>query len=417
MHDQAIRILEKQREDLVVRVLRKHEEMEASRSFTERILAGISELFLLLDHDFTIIQTNREFLQRTGFSLDPERQLRLDDLVDPATAAAIRAAFADGEFDEFEAQLKTGDGAPMPVKMRGSTHVNPNGLVLHMLICSDCSEFYDLMSQMQEGQKQLIHSSRLASLGEMAAGVGHELTQPLNAILLFARNCLKALDTPGDHRELLRENLQIIIDRVSKASSIIGTMRSFGRKVEEEQAPVDLNAIIRKILNFLESQLRLSEISLDLRLSDRPCVVIGVEVRLEQVFLNLVQNAIQAMGRVAEPRLTITSRVADRLNPKTMAQEPYVVVAVADNGEGIAEELQKKIFDPFFTTREVGTGTGLGLSIVDRIVRGFAGYIEVESQVGQGACFTVHIPHYRPAPDGNTAGGGEQGQAKPGGTI
>ncbi len=416
MHDQAIRILEKQREDLVVRVLRKHEEMEASRSFTERILAGISELFLLLDQDFTIIQTNREFLQRTGFSLDPEQQLRLDDLVEPATAAAIRAAFADGEFDEFEAQLKTGTGAPLPVKMRGSTHVNPNGLVLHMLICSDCSEFYDLMSQMQEGQKQLIHSSRLASLGEMAAGVGHELTQPLNAILLFARNCLKALETPGDQSELLRENLQIIIDRVSKASSIISTMRSFGRKVEEEQAPVDLNALIRKILNFLESQLRLSEISLDLRLSDRPCVVIGVEVRLEQVFLNLVQNAIQAMGRVAEPRLTITSRVADRLNPKTMAQEPYVVVAVADNGEGIAEELQKKIFDPFFTTREVGTETGLGLSIVDRIVRGFAGYIEVESQVGQGACFTVHIPHYRPGPGGNSAGYGEQVQPRPGGT-
>ena len=417
MHDQAIRILEKQREDLVVRVLRKHEEMEASRSFTERILAGISELFLLLDHEFTIIQTNREFLQRTGFTLAPERQLCLDDLVDPATAAAIRTAFAGGEFDEFEALLKTDEETSLRVKMRGSTHVNPNGLVLHMLICSDCSEFYELMSQMREGQKQLIHSSRLASLGEMAAGVGHELTQPLNAILLFARNCLKALDAPGDHSDLLRENLQIIIDRVSKASSIIGTMRSFGRKVEEEQAPVDLNAIIRKILNFLESQLRLSEISLDLRLSEQPCVVIGVEVRLEQVFLNLVQNAIQAMGRVAEPRLTIISQVADRLNPKTMVQEPYVVVAVADNGEGIAEELQKKIFDPFFTTREVGTGTGLGLSIVDRIVRGFAGYIEVESQVGQGACFSVHIPQYLSVTDKNAGRDGQKEQPQSGAPI
>lgn len=395
MHDQAIRILEKQREDLVVRVLRKHEEMEANRSFTERILAGISELFLLLDHDFKVIQTNREFLQRTGFSPEKGQQLHLDNLVEEPFAEAIRAAFAKGEFDEFEAQLKTEAAGSLPVKMRGSTHVNPNGLVLHMLICSDCSEFYDLMAQMQEGQKQLIHSSRLASLGEMAAGVGHELTQPLNAILLFARNCLKALDSPGDHRELLRENLQIIIDRVSKASSIINTMRGFGRKVEEEQRPVELNALIRKILRFLESQLLLSEISLDLRLAEQPCVVLGAEVRLEQVFLNLVQNAIQAMGRVAEPRLTITSRIADRLNPATMAPESYVAVVVADNGEGIAEELQKKIFDPFFTTREVGTGTGLGLSIVDRLVRGFGGFIEVESQEGRGACFTVQIPLYR----------------------
>ena len=264
-----------------------------------------------------------------------------------------------------------------------------------MLICSDCSEFYDLMEQMQEGQKQLIHSSRLASLGEMAAGVGHELTQPLNAILLFARNCLKALDTPGDHTEMLRENLQIIIDRVNKASSIISTMRSFGRKVEEEQAPVDLNGIIRKILSFLESQLRLSEIFLDLRLTEQPCEVLGVEVRLEQVFLNLVQNAIQAMGRVVVPRLTITSRITNCLNLTTMQTEPYVQVTVADNGEGIPEELQKKIFDPFFTTREVGTGMGLGLSIVDRIVRGFSGYIELESTPGKGACFSVYIPQYR----------------------
>ena len=395
MTDHTIRILEKQREDLVVRVLKKHEEMEASRSFTERILAGISELFLLLDHEFRVIQTNREFVQRTGFAAGDDRRLALDDLVAADRAGEIRAAFARGEFEEFAAQLRTVDGSSLPVKMRGSTHVNPNGLVLHMLICSDCSEFLALMQQMQEGQKQLIHSSRLASLGEMAAGVGHELTQPLNAILLFARNCLKALDAPGDHREMLRENLQIIIDRVNKASSIIGTMRSFGRKVEEEQGPVDLNEIIRKILSFLESQLRLSEISLDLQLAEQPCVVLGVEVRLEQVFLNLVQNAIQAMGRVVVPRLTITSRVVDGLNPKTMHHQPYVQVSVADNGEGIPEELQKKIFDPFFTTREVGTGTGLGLSIVDRIVRGFSGHIELTSRPGRGARFAVYIPQYQ----------------------
>lgn len=395
MQNQAIKILEKQREDLVVRVLKKHEEMEASRSFTERILAGISELFLLLDQDFKIIQTNREFLERTGYSLGADQQLALDDLVAPAQAEAIRQAFAKGEFNEFEANLRTNSGTSLPVKMRGSTHVHPNGLVLHMLICSDCSEFYELMGRMQEGQKQLIHSSRLASLGEMAAGVGHELTQPLNAILLFTRNCLKALDSPEDHSQMLRENLEIIIDRVNKASSIISTMRSFGRKEEEDRTPVELNEIIRKILSFLESQLRLSEITLDLQLAEEPCVVLGVEVRLEQVLLNLVQNAIQAMGRVAIPRLTITSSIIDCLNLKTMQKEPYVKITVADNGEGIAEELQKKIFDPFFTTREVGTGMGLGLSIVDRIVRGISGYIEVESVSGKGACFSVYIPQGR----------------------
>ncbi|WP_448874271.1 sensor histidine kinase [Desulfobulbus propionicus] len=391
----TIEILEQQRQDLVIRVLKKHEEMEATRIFTERILAGLSEFFLLLDKDFQVIQANREFLEHTGYPPLEESPLSLDQLVEPGQAATIRQMLTQEDFSEMEAQLRTRKGDRLPVKMRGSTHVTQNGRTLHMLICTDCSEFFDLMFQIQEGQKQLIHSSRLASLGEMAAGIGHELTQPLNAILLFARNCLKALDTPGDHSGMLRENLQIIIDRVNKASSIIATLRSFGRKVEEEQAPVDLNEIIRKIIKFLEAQLRLSEIHLDLRLWDKPCEVLGVEVRLEQVFLNLVQNAVQAMGRVAKPRLTITSRITDCLNLTTMLKEPYVLVTVADNGEGIPEELQKKIFDPFFTTREVGTGTGLGLSIVDRIVRGFSGYIEVESVPGQGASFSVYIPQYR----------------------
>ena len=405
MHDQTIKILEKQREDLVVRVLKKHEEMEASRSFTERILAGIAELFLLLDQDFHIIQTNREFLDQTGYPPLAEHHLALEDLVEPEKAEEIRSAFARGEFGEFEAHLRTRNGGRLPVKMRGSTHVNPNGLTLHMLICSDSSEFYALMTQMQEGQKQLIHSSRLASLGEMAAGIGHELTQPLNAILLFARNCLKALDAPEDNREMIQENLEIIIDRVNKASSIIGTMRSFGRKVEEDLAPIELNGILRKILLFLESQLRLSEISLDLRLAGEPCRVMGVEVRLEQVFLNLIQNAVQAMGRVEVPRLVISTQISGRFNPKTMEKQNYVVVKVTDNGEGIPEDLQKKIFDPFFTSREVGTGMGLGLSIVEKIVRGFSGYIEVESYPGEGACFSVAIPRY----EGETEVPGEKG--------
>jgi C4-dicarboxylate-specific signal transduction histidine kinase len=284
----TIQILERQRQDLVVRVLKKHEEMESSRLFTERILAGISEFFLLLDSAFRVMQANREFLERTGYPPLDERPLFLDDLVEDDQAGEIRRHLDQGEFREFQAKLRTRDGKWLPVKMRGSTHVNPDGLIVRMLICSDCSESYDLMAQMREGQKQLLHSSRLASLGEMAAGIGHELTQPLNAILLFARNGLKALDAPGDHRELLRENLQVIIDRVNKASSIIATMRSFGRKVEEEQAPVELNAIIRKILHFLESQLRLSEIELDLKLSDAPCVVLGVDVLMEEVVINVL---------------------------------------------------------------------------------------------------------------------------------
>jgi len=247
---------------------------------------------------------------------------------------------------------------------------------------------------LQEGQKQLIQSSRLASLGEMTAGIGHELTQPLNAILLLARNCKKALENPEEHLDMVNENLDIIIDRVNKASSIINTMRTFGRKVEEDLVPVDVNRLIEKIVAFLHPQLELSEVHLELNLTKQACHILGVDVRMEQVLLNLVQNSIQAMGNTTSPVLTITSDVAEKVNPRTLHRESYVVIQITDNGSGIAEENIQKIFDPFFTTRTVGSGMGLGLSIVERILRSFSGYIAVESTLGQGSCFTISIPRY-----------------------
>ena len=394
MSNKTIKILEKQREDLLMRVLRKHEEMESSRFFTERILAGLSEFFILLDSDFHIIQVNREFLHRTGYPSPDEQALELDALFTHAAGGKIRAMLASGGHGEMESGLRTVAGELLPVKIRAASHATPDGRLLHMLILTDCSEFYEMLAQLYDGQRQIIHSNRLASLGEMAAGVGHELTQPLNAILLFARNALKALDAPGNHRDMIRENLHIIIDRVNKASSIIGAMRGFGRKVESDLAPVELNALIRKLLAFLDSQLRLGEIEVELALTEEPCLVLGVDVRLEQVFLNLAQNAILAMGRVAAPKLSIATQLAESLNMETLRLESKVLVTVADNGCGIAQEDLKKIFDPFFTTREAGLGTGLGLSIVDKIIRGFGGYVEVESVIDKGACFSVYLPHY-----------------------
>ena len=393
MTKDTIKILERQREDLVVRVLKKHEEIEAHRSFTERVLSSISELLVVFDHNFKVLQVNQEFLSKTGLPPLDEATLTLEDLAEPNVAQRIRSEFASGEIDELEFNLQTQNGS-LPVKARGSILTSPEGGALHMLMCSDCSEFYELIKRLQEGQKQLIHSSRLASLGEMTAGIGHELTQPLNAILLLARNCSRALEDPEQHKAMLLENIDIIIDRVNKATSIINTMRSFGRKVEEDLVPIEINKLIRKTLRFLEPQLQLNEIKITLQLADTPCYFLGVDVRIEQILLNLIQNAIQAMGCESKPVLTLTTHIAPWVNPRTMRRESHVIIQVKDNGVGIDEGTLEKIFDPFFTTRTVGTGMGLGLSIVERILNSFSGLIKVESTLGVGTCFTVAIPEY-----------------------
>lgn len=391
-----VQLLEKQKTELVIRVLKKHEELQAGKEFTNKILTSLAELFFLLDKDLYVVQCNNEFTSCLGYVLNKNEPLNLADLVDQENYTMIRNALADGEFAIIETNLRASNGREIPATLKGSTYVTESGRVLHMLIASDKSDFYKMMARMREVQDQLTHSARLASLGEMAAGIGHELTQPLNAILLLARNGLKAMQDPLKNQRMLEENLSIIIDRVNKASSIIHSLKSFASKARDTMVPVNINVIILDILNFFESQFTLSDIGLYLQLDTQKTIeVMGQEVKFEQVFFNLIQNAILSMGKTAEPRLTISTAIKASINPTTLREEPFVLIAVRDNGEGIAQANQEKIFDPFFTTRATGSGMGLGLSIVDRIVRSFGGYIKVDSTPGQGACFTVYLPAYQ----------------------
>jgi len=391
-----VKLLEKQKTDLVIRVLKKHEELQEGKEFTNKILTSLTELFFLLDKNFSVVQCNHEFSRCLGYVLDKGGVLNLSHLVDGDTFAMIRDALAEGEFHIIETNLRAESGREVPVTLKGSTYITESGRVLHMFIASDKSDFYKMMARMREVQDQLTHSARLASLGEMAAGIGHELTQPLNAILLLARNGLKAMQDPLKNHKMLEENLSIIIDRVNKASSIINSLKSFASKAKDTMVPVNINVIILDILNFFESQLTLSDIGLYLQLDTHQTIeVMGQEVKLEQVFFNLIQNAILSMGKTVEPRLTISTSIKPSINPSTLREEPFVVIGVCDNGEGISQANQEKIFDPFFTTRATGSGMGLGLSIVDRIVRGFGGYIKVDSTPGAGACFNVYLPAHQ----------------------
>lgn len=387
-----LKLLEKQKKELVVRVLQKHEEVQTEKTFTDKVIASLSDLFFVLNKDYTLVKANEEFCRSLGYSLDCARELTLESFVGPESLKRIREMLAAGEFKNFETVFFTASGVDLRVSLNGSTLVTESGRVLHMMVARDISDVHKMMNSIREAQEQLIHSGRLASLGEMAAGIGHELTQPLNAILLFARNSLKYLRQPDPDKSLLEENLQIIIDRVKKASSIIQSLKSFARKHDEEMYPIDINRILENILTFLDAQLKLSDIVVEVELAPDLPETMGHNVRLEQVFLNLIQNGVQAMGDMEKPRLSIRTFLKKDLDPSQLYEKDYIVVAIRDNGAGIPLELQGKIFDPFFTTREVGLGMGLGLSIVDRIVRGHGGFVKVESSPEQGSCFSVFLP-------------------------
>ncbi|HBG18763.1 MAG TPA: hypothetical protein DDY32_05680 [Desulfobulbaceae bacterium] len=388
-----IDILERQKKDLVVRFLKKHEEVEANRSFIDKIMSNLSDLIIVLSADLQIVQASKEFYKVLEVP-EKDNGLSLKDITGRESLKLLTERLAGGEFHELETTLISRSGKPVPVIIRGTTYVTESGRILHMLVASDRRDFYDVMGRMREVQDQLIHSGRLASLGEMAAGIGHELTQPLNTVLLLARNCVKAMDNPVQNTAMIKENLVTIIERVNHSSSIIRSLKGFASKAKEEAVPVRINVIILDVLSFLDAQLLLSDIAVDLTLAEKDYLVLGHEVRIEQVLLNLIQNAIQAMAETRNPVLRITTFRHAGVDPESLQPKAYVGISVSDSGEGIDPAIQRKIFDPFFTTREVGSGMGLGLSIVERIVRGFGGQIKVDSIPHNGTTFTVYLPEY-----------------------
>lgn len=233
--------------------------------------------------------------------------------------------------------------------------------------------------------EQFIQSNKLAALGEMAAGIAHELNEPLNGIQLFAQNALTDLRKNQNPHKLAEENLLFILDLVKKASTIIGQLRTFARKSDEKKQALDIHTLIEGLIRFLESQMKLANIQVELRLESTNNQIFGNPLRLEQVLLNMIQNAIYAMEKAEVKKLTIRTNLSGE----------SVIIEIIDTGIGIPQEFKKRIFDPFFTTREVGVGTGLGLSISHSIIKEHKGSVEVESEVGKGTTFRVYLPLYQ----------------------
>lgn len=230
---------------------------------------------------------------------------------------------------------------------------------------------------------QLHHAARLASVGELAAGVAHEINNPL-AVIAEETGLLQDLMDPelgqGLEESELREHLGAIRDAVFRARDITQKLLSFVRRGEVQLARQDLNELVEEVIGLLEREMTVSNIEVERRLGENLPPVLCDRVQIEQVLINLVTNAVDAMPG------------GGRLTLATSADGDTVSVAVADTGVGIAPEHMEKIFMPFHTTKEVGRGTGLGLSVSYGIVRGYGGRIVVESTVGVGSSFTVVLP-------------------------
>jgi two-component system NtrC family sensor kinase len=238
--------------------------------------------------------------------------------------------------------------------------------------------------RMNELNAQLVQSEKLAALGKMAAGVAHEISNPLAVIgekAGWMADLLEEEEFKGSPNfEEYRKSILKIEEHVERARKVIHRMLGFARRMEPHLEDIDINDVLNQTLGFLESSAKMSNIEIERDFQPDLPIIASDQSQLQQVFLNLISNAIDAIGRDGLIRLT------------TRKTDSKIAVTVQDNGPGIPKEYQSRIFDPFFTTKQTGKGTGLGLSISYNIVKNLGGTITFESTPGQGTTFRVELP-------------------------
>lgn len=247
------------------------------------------------------------------------------------------------------------------------------------IVAREVGNYYG--SQMYEEEKSLLqdqlrHADRLATIGQLAAGVAHELNEPLGNILGFAQLALKTPKLP----EQVTKDIDKIVNASLHAREIIKKLMVFARQLPPTKAPVQLNEVVQEGLYFFEARCAKAGVDLVRRFTSELPLIIADAGQLNQVLVNLVVNAVQAMPR------------GGTLTVETLIEDGHALLIVEDTGTGMSDEVQKQIFVPFFTTKDINEGTGLGLPVVHGIVASHMGAISVKSDEGVGTRFEIRLP-------------------------
>ncbi|MHC1711758.1 MAG: PAS domain S-box protein [Solidesulfovibrio sp.] len=361
------------------------EELERSRKKYQAIFSCIpSALFVLSRDDLTILECNPRPQALYGYAPAELIGTNFMDLFDEPDTAPFEAAIrAERLIDRVRHRRKSGPSFYAAIRV--STAEYPGSQVYLASVA-------DITNRL-ETEQQLIQASKMATLGEMSTSVAHELNQPMTVIQTISDYLLRKVHKgqPVD-QAALTEMAEGISRHIARATGIINHMREFGRKTDRTFEPVDLAAVIHRTFELFSQQLKVRNIETTFDIEEALPAVAAQPNPLEQVFMNLLLNARDAL----EERAGATAAPGDkRIAISARRDGEYVVASVADNGPGIPHDILGRIFEPFFTTKEVGKGTGLGLSISYGIVKDYGGEIVADSRPGQGARFTIRLPLWR----------------------
>jgi two-component system, LuxR family, sensor kinase FixL len=378
---------------MVAAVIEERREAERKLRASEELFStafrGGPDAMAIARQDGSILEANARWLQLLGYPADTpmDAVLPLAGHLEEPSRRRMEAACGDrAGAQEFEIQLRDRAGGAHAA-LAATAAVEVGGQACHIVILRDLTEQRFAERDAQDQRRQLTHLTRVASLSDFSSTIAHELNQPLTAILANAQAALRFLQAEPPNVGEIRTILDEIADADKRAGLLIHHLRLLMKKGNEEFVQVDLNHLVQDVLGFIRGEFLTRGVELKTSYARDLPQVQGDRVQLQQVVMNLVVNACDAMQGVRKHRVlgVATSQTAEGL----------VQVSVSDTGCGIAPEQLERIFEPFYTTKE--SGLGMGLAICRRIAGAHGGTLLAQSRPGEGAVFKLALPAVVPA--------------------
>jgi len=356
--------------------MEKAEELARLKEFSENIIESVNVGILVVDFDGRITTWNSALEEIFGIARERALRRSIQEMFDQDLISTMQNVIGQDGWALRDARhiykynAATEDGRPLTLNISLAPFEAARGVVTGTLVV------IENVTERAQLEQQLLQREKLSSIGLLAAGVAHEVNTPLAGISSYAQMLLQQIpDADPKHTLLQKIHVQTL-----RASGIVNNLLNFSRTGDAQFREFDLNRVLEDTFQLLEPQLRNSEIEIVKNFAEELPAAYGSASKLQQVFMNLILNARDAMP--GGGRLTLQTRLV----------ETSLVVDFRDTGQGIAPENIARIYDPFFTTKEVGQGTGLGLALSYGIIQEHGGRIFVESRPGEGAHFTIKLP-------------------------
>ncbi|MFQ5842520.1 MAG: PAS domain S-box protein, partial [Thermodesulfobacteriota bacterium] len=361
-------------------------EIGQTNEFLTKLIASSVDGIIAADMKGNIIIFNKAAEELLGYA-DEEvmGKINIVDLYPPGEAKEVMRRLRGkehggvGKLTPQQVTLVDKSRRAVPIQLSASLVYDEQGKELFSVgFFADLRPRIEMEKRLEETHLQLVNSEKMASLGKLAAGIAHEINNPMGGILIYSSLLMEALEG----KDSRRQDLEKIVHEATRCKEIVKSLLEFSRQTGPKMEPTDINKAITDDLFFLENQALFHNIKIVKNLEPQLPRVLGNPSQVKQVFMNIIVNAAEAMH--GGGTLTITTGLS--------GDKKEIWIEFADTGEGIPEENLSKIFDPFFTTKEVGKGTGLGLSTSYGIIDGHGGRIVVKSQVGKGTTFRIELP-------------------------